>query len=196
MQQRSRLQFLIEVAIFSAIGIVLDQISIKLWFQGGSISLTMVPIILMAFRWGLGGGLLTGLILGVLQMFAGAYIIHPVQGFLDYPAAYTVIGFAGLFAPLVAAAAKKGNKTAMIWAISAGTVLGGILRYVCHVLSGVVFFGATALDLGENVWWYSIVYNAGYMIPSIILTAAVNALIFTAAPRLLKLKQLKLQSVR
>ncbi|SIT93103.1 energy-coupled thiamine transporter ThiT [Edaphobacillus lindanitolerans] len=194
--QRSKLQFLIEVAIFSAIGFVLDQISIKLWFQGGSISLTMVPIILMAFRWGLGGGLLTGLVLGVLQMFAGAYIIHPVQGFLDYPAAFTVIGFAGLFARFVASAAKKDNKAAMIWAISAGTLLGGLLRYACHVLSGVVFFGATALELGDNVWWYSIVYNAGYMIPSIILTAAVNALLFSSAPRLLKQTQLKLQSAR
>ncbi|WP_040224960.1 energy-coupled thiamine transporter ThiT, partial [Bhargavaea cecembensis] len=147
-------------------------------------------------RWGLGGGLLTGLILGGLQTFAGAYIIHPVQGFLDYFGAYMVVGFAALFRPLVVSAAEKGRKTTMIWAIAGGTVLGGILRYAAHVLSGVVFFGATALDLGENVWWYSIAYNAGYMIPSIILTAAVNGFLFSTAPRLLKRENLRLQSAR
>ncbi|MCW1928415.1 energy-coupled thiamine transporter ThiT [Bhargavaea beijingensis] len=186
MQRNKRLQFLIEVAIFSAIGFVLDQISIKLWFQGGSISLTMVPIVLMAFRWGLGGGLLTGLILGILQTFAGAYIIHPVQGFLDYIAAFVVIGAAALLRPMVLRGADSGDKVRMVTGIVIGTVIGGLLRYIMHVLSGVVFFGAAALDAGDNVWWYSIVYNAGYMIPSIILTAAACALLFSTAPRLLK----------
>ncbi|KZE37847.1 energy-coupled thiamine transporter ThiT [Bhargavaea cecembensis] len=186
MQRNSRLQLLIEVAIFSAIGFVLDQISIKLWFQGGSISLTMVPIVLMAFRWGLGGGLLTGLILGILQTFAGAYIIHPVQGFLDYIAAFVVIGAAAFLRPMVVGGADSGNKGRMVTGIVIGTVIGGLLRYVMHVLSGVVFFGAAAIDAGDNVWWYSIVYNAGYMIPSIILTAAACALLFGTAPRLLK----------
>lgn len=77
-----------------AIGLVLDQISFKVWAQGGSVSLVMVPIVLMAFRWGLTAGLTTGLLVGVIQTMFGAYIVHWLQGLLDYGVAFTVVGLA------------------------------------------------------------------------------------------------------
>lgn len=79
---------------FFAIGLVLDQISFKVWAQGGSVSLVMVPIVLMAFRWGLTAGLTTGLLVGVIQTMFGAYIVHWLQGLLDYGVAFTVVGLA------------------------------------------------------------------------------------------------------
>ncbi|CAM5466230.1 Energy-coupled thiamine transporter ThiT OS=Lysinibacillus sphaericus OX=1421 GN=LS41612_03440 PE=4 SV=1 [Lysinibacillus sphaericus] len=73
---KKRLLMLVEIAIFAAVGLVLDQVSFKVWAQGGSVSLVMIPIILMAFRWGLLSGLTTGLLIGVLQTMFGAYIVH------------------------------------------------------------------------------------------------------------------------
>lgn len=51
---RKRLQFLLEVAILGAISFVLDKIGFSMP-QGGSITLSMLPIIVMAFRWGIVG---------------------------------------------------------------------------------------------------------------------------------------------
>ena len=42
--------------------------------NGGSITFAMFPICLYAVRWGLGSGLLSGLVFGLLQLiFDGAY---------------------------------------------------------------------------------------------------------------------------
>jgi len=186
--KRSKLLLLIEVAVFAGIGLVLDMLSISLWFQGGSISLVMVPITLMAIRWGFAGGLSTGLIIGILQILAGrAYILYPVQGFLDYFVAFTVVGLVALVRHKVLQAKKETSKGKIITYVILGTVLGGLSRFFIHVLAGVVFFSEAAE--GQNVWIYSIVYNGGYMIPSIILTAIVCSIIFAAAPQLLEPKK-------
>lgn len=178
-----RLLMLIEIAIFAAIGIILDQLTFKLWAQGGSISLVMVPIILMAIRWGLSAGLATGLLIGLLQMMFGAYILHWAQALLDYGAAFTVVGLAAVVRQPLIKAADSLNKTRMIIFIIVGTVLGGLLRYLAHTLAGVVFFAEYAGT--QNVWAYSIIYNGTYMLPATILTAIVAALLFTSSPKLL-----------
>lgn len=97
---KKRLLMLVEIAIFAAIGLVLDQVSFKVWAQGGSVSLVMVPIMLIAIRWGLVAGLTTGLLVGVMQTMFGAYIVHWLQGLLDYGVAFTVVGLAALCADL------------------------------------------------------------------------------------------------
>lgn len=97
---------LVEIAIFAAIGLVLDQVSFKVWAQGGSVSLVMVPIILIAFRWGLIPGMTTGLLIGVMQTMFGATIVHWLQGTLDYGVAFTVVGLAAVVRRPVLEAAK------------------------------------------------------------------------------------------
>jgi thiamine transporter len=183
--KRSKLLLLIEIAIFAAIGLVLDMLSINLWFQGGSVSLIMVPIVLMSIRWGLVGGLGTGFIIGLLQILSGrAYILLPAQGFLDYFVAFTVVGLAALVRHKVLQAKVDSSRGKLITYVVIGVVIGGLLRFVTHVIAGVIFFSESAE--GQNVWIYSIVYNGGYMIPSIILTAIVCSLIFVTAPRLIE----------
>lgn len=183
--KHSKLLLLIEIAIFAAIGLVLDMLSINLWFQGGSVSLVMVPIVLMSIRWGLVGGLGTGFIIGLLQILSGrAYILLPAQGFLDYFVAFTVVGLAALVRHKVLQAKLDSSRGKLILYVVIGVVIGGLLRFVTHVIAGVIFFSESAE--GQNVWIYSIVYNGGYMIPSIILTAIVCSLIFVTAPRLIE----------
>ncbi|MBG9454236.1 thiamine biosynthesis protein ThiT [Lysinibacillus sphaericus] len=181
-----KLLMLVEIAIFAAIGLVLDQVSFKVWAQGGSVSLVMVPIMLIAFRWGLIPGMVTGLLIGVMQTMFGAYIIHWLQGTLDYGVAFTVVGLAAVVRGPVLEAAKDLNKKKMALYIILGTVLAGFLRYAAHTIGGAVFFAEYAGD--QNAWVYSIIYNGTYMLPATILTAIVGVLLFTAAPQLMQRK--------
>lgn len=181
---RKRLQFLLEVAILGAISFVLDQIGVTAP-QGGSITLSMLPIIVMAFRRGISAGMLTGLTSGALQMITGGRIYHIVQAILDYLVAYTLVGVAAVTLAWLWSSKTKGHKKSMVTAIVVGTVIGGFLRFFIHFIGGMVFFGSYAPP-GQPVWLYSLLYNAGYMIPSIILSALVAALLFTSAPRLLQ----------
>ena len=181
---KKRLLMLVEIAIFAAIGLVLDIISFQIGANGGSVSLVMVPIVLIAFRWGLGAGLTTGLLLGVMQAMFGGYIMHWFQAILDYGVAFTVVGLAAIVRKPVLEAAANLDKKKMTIYIAVGTVFAGLLRYLSHSLAGIVFFAPA----GENPYIFSLVYNGTYMLPATILTAVVCVLLFTAAPQLMQRK--------
>jgi thiamine transporter len=185
MKQKQTL-FLVEVAVFSALAYLLDLFSgflfSRIWPQGGSVSIAMVPVFLMAFRWGIKGGAITGLLLGLLQFILGfSQIFHPVQGIIDYLVAFTVLGFAGIFARQIQENIRNGYKKKWIGLIIAGTFLGSLLRFIAHFFSGWVFFGVWAPE-GQPAWLYSLIYNGTYMIPSMILSAIITILVIGYAP--------------
>lgn len=71
-----KLRALCEGAVLVAVAEILSFI--KLWEMpwGGSVVLSMVPLVLYAVRWGLGPGLLSGFVFGVLQfVFDGGFAI-------------------------------------------------------------------------------------------------------------------------
>jgi thiamine transporter len=181
---RKRLIFLLEVAILGAISFVLDQIGFKMP-QGGSVTLSMLPIIVMAFRWGFVGGMLTGFVSGLLQLLLFPYVLNPLQASLDYFVAYTLVGLAAITGGWLLRSSAEKLKGSMAIAIIVGTVFGGLLRFLIHFIGGIVFFGEFAPE-GQPVWLYSLIYNGSYMLPSIILSAIVTIILFTSAPRLLK----------
>jgi len=168
---RKETKFIAEVSYFTALGIVFDIICGALfsfaWLEGGSISIAMLPIYLMAFRWGLKGGVTTGVLIGVLQLIwaPGSYKIHWLQVLLDYPIAYGVVGLAGLFTKIIT---TSNNKKQILYIILA-MVFSGLLRLLSHTISGLYF--------GLN-WWGSFIYNVGYMGPSIIICVIILLLIF------------------
>ncbi|MFZ0474417.1 MAG: ECF transporter S component, partial [Halobacillus sp.] len=121
--QNRRVLFMVEVAIFSALAILLDIIpflSFKLWAQGGSVSFAMVPVFIMAFRWGVRGGVLTGLLLGFYQILTGAIIITPMQTVIDYILAFAVIGLAGVVAKPLWNSIKEDHKKSLVMWIAIG----------------------------------------------------------------------------
>ena len=185
--QSKRTLFIIEIAIFTALALILDLLpflSFKVWAQGGSISFAMIPIFIVAFRWGLKGGLISGFLLGILQVATGtAWIAHPVQGLLDYPVAFLVLGFAGLLAPAVQTALKNNNTKRFISMVTLGVLIGVTLRFIAHFVSGVVFF--ESLIDGMNIWVYSLVYNSSYLIPSFIINVAAVSFLFNKRPNLI-----------
>lgn len=184
--QSRKLLFLIEVAIFTALALLLDilPISFKIWAQGGSVSFAMIPIFIVAFRWGLKGGLLSGFLWGVLQIATGdANILTPLQGFIDYALAFTVLGFAGVFAKQVQESVKEGKTKVYLTYITIGVLLGSALRFLAHYVAGIVFFGS-AVE-GQPAWLYSLIYNASYMFPSFVLSAVIVFFLFHKQPRAL-----------
>ncbi|MBT2684770.1 energy-coupled thiamine transporter ThiT [Bacillus sp. ISL-37] len=185
MKQKQTL-FLVEIAVFSALAYLLDLFSgflfSRIWPQGGSVSIAMVPVFLMAFRWGVKGGAITGLLLGLLQFILGfSQIYHPVQGFIDYLVAFTVLGIAGIFARQIKDSIQNSDKKKWIGFIIAGTFIGSLLRFIAHFFSGWIFFGVWAPE-GQPAWLYSIIYNGTYMLPSMILSAIIVILVISYAP--------------
>lgn len=172
MQNKFSTRMLAEIGVAVALAVVLNFL--KLWRmpQGGSISLEMLPVLVIAFRWGLGAGMFSGLAYGLLQLMFGAYIIHPVQLIMDYPLPYMVLGVAGMFK------IRKDDiiqPLKMFWAV----LVASALRLIVHILSGVIFFSSYAPE-GQNVWLYSTIYNATFLIPTTIITYIVLIIIMKA----------------
>lgn len=182
-----RILFLVEVAIFSALAILLDIIpflSFKLWAQGGSVSFAMVPVFIIAFRWGIKGGMATGLLFGIYQILMGAYIMTPLQTILDYIVAFAVIGLAGVVAKPLWGAISANNRRSLVMWIVVGCFVGSLFRFFGHFVAGIVFYGKFAPS-GQPVWLYSLLYNGGYMLPAFILSAVIISLLLMKRPKLL-----------
>lgn len=122
--------------------------------QGGSLTLASgLPIILFAYLYGPKHGLTVAFAYSLLQLLQGVYSVGLIQFLLDYPLAFTAFGLAGFY------------RKNMI----PGIVTGYLVRLMCHVISGVVFFGHYALDMGFDPVPYSIAYNALFLIPEMIM---------------------------
>lgn len=137
-------------ALLVALSIILNQLVIFRMPQGGSITaFSMVPIALCAYFFGVRRGLMAGMCVGLIDLIFNPYVIHPVQLLLDYPLAFGALAFGGIFA-----ARKNG--------LIEGYIFGIICRYICAVLSGVIFFGEYAPE-GFNAWTWSLWYNFTYL---------------------------------
>ncbi|WP_283152246.1 energy-coupled thiamine transporter ThiT [Guptibacillus hwajinpoensis] len=179
MKKDNRLLLLVEIALMAAVGVILDLLSLRLWPNGGSVSLAMVPIFLIAYRRGLGAGLTTGLLVGLLQpLIVPPFYVHPIQFLLDYPIAFMVVGMAGIFSVKVDEAKRK-----RITMIILGCLTGSLLRLVSHFISGVIWFGEMAPE-GTPVALYSFLYNASYLLPTAAVSIVVLALLSHQAPKL------------
>lgn len=167
---------LIESAILIAIAAVLNEFaSFKAsWAFGGSVTFgSMIPLALICWRWGTRQGLFGAFVFALLQLILGAsnvaYGQSPLQmaaiALLDYLVAYTVYGLTAVFR------GKGKNEPA---AIASGIVLAGVLRFICHFISGWMIWDALwPNEKGMSGALYSLVYNGGYMLPDILIAVAI-----------------------
>ena len=142
---------------------------------GGSITLvSWLPIALFSYIYGTKKGLLIGFLYGVLQSIQDPYIIHPAQFIIDYPLAFSMVGFAGALR-----FSKAFDKIPQLkFALS--SLIAGSLRFFCHVLSGVFAFGAYAVDAGASSFWaYSLAYNS-YVFVDIALVVVAGAILLSS----------------
>lgn len=139
---------------------------------GGSVDLVMIPLILCAIRWGAGWGLGVGLVFGTAKFFlAGGAAINWQSMLLDYSIAYMLVGLAGVLY----------RKPKMAWLAA---LIGCLGRFLVHFVSGVTIYATSVEDIMglhmTNVWLYSLLYNATYMLPNTVI--AVLACLLLSGP--------------
>lgn len=180
------LRVLVESAIMVALATVLSFVKVYEAPYGGSVTLlSMAPIILLSLRRGVKTGLAAGFVSSLIQLLLGLNNVAwvPTPGgivlcvLFDYLVPFTVLGLAGMFRK---AKFTKNETTNMIVTAALGTLIVCLLRYACHILSGVVVWYALDLEWEANnpthivnlygPWLFSAIYNGSFMIPEIIET--------------------------
>jgi thiamine transporter len=152
-----RVKILAEATVFIALTIVLKDALPPLYHmpQGGSVTIAgLVPLLWFALRRGIKYGVFAGVVYGMIHaILPGSYIIHPIQGLLDYPLAFAALGLAGAM-----------KKTPIV-----GIAVGIVGRFLCSFAAGIVYFTSFSIDgvIG------SATYNGIYLIPEFIITAIV-----------------------
>jgi len=144
-----------EMAIAIALSTVLSFIKVFQMPQGGSITAaSMIPIIYLALRNRPKVALTGAILYGLVQFMIEPFFVHPAQFLFDYPLAFGALGVATFI-----------KKYPLI-----GATTGVALRFICHFLSGFIFFGMYAPE-GINPIYYSAIYNGSYLLPELIVTA-------------------------
>ncbi len=165
-------RILVESAVMIALATVLSLIKPVDLPYGGSVTLaSMFPIILISYRYGVGRGLAAGLVYGIIQQLLGintlSYVSTPQSIIavilLDYIVAFLVCGLGGMFRKTVK------NQAA---ALTLGSIVVCILRYICHVISGATVWAGISIPTAAALG-YSFIYNATYMLPETIVLVIV-----------------------
>ena len=157
--------------VFSAMAIALATVVatvIKLPSlpNGGSTTLfSMLIVCLVGYWYGAATGVIAAVAYGILQFITGPYVVHPAQVLLDYPLAFGALGLSGFFCQ------KKHG-------LIAGYLTGVLGRFICHMISGLIFYTTYVDSLQGNIAavWASTVYNLSYILPEAILTLVLLSL--------------------
>lgn len=150
-------------AVAMALALVTSFIKVASLPMGGSITLfSMFFMCFIGYLYGPKIGIMTGVAYGILQLIIEPYIYAPLQVLLDYPLAFGALGMSGFFSK------KK-------FGLTTGVIVGILGRYICHVVSGYVFFASYAPE-GMNPMIYTLGYNATYILPELIATVIVVSL--------------------
>lgn len=172
----TRTKAICEAAIMVALAVILGQLRLYRWPNGGSITLAILPLVFFAVRHGMGWGFLAGFVYGALDYVVGQGIsIDWTTIICDYFLAYGLLGLgAGLF---------KGRR----WSACFGTLLGGALMFLSSYLVGVFVWGKWMPDefLGMTMttpWFYSFLYNISWAGPCMVLTLAVFVIFYRIKP--------------
>ena len=147
------IHILINISLMLTLAIILSEIRLYHLPQGGSVTLGgLMPILMLSFRYGAEVGTLAGFLFGLITIIQDPFIVHPVQVLFDYPLPVMAMGIAGLFQER----------------IFLGTILAFAGNYICHFISGVVFFSSYAPE-GTSAVIYSLITNATYIVPETII---------------------------
>ena len=216
--KKKNLYWLVESAVMIALAAVLELVAKMIIPEmpfGGQVTIvSMLPVVLVGWKYGIGKGIITGFVYSLVQMALGvktiSSLILPASDdylggignivlmfIFDYIVAYTVLGLGAIFKNKI-----KNNSISL--SLGAFTVLS--LRYISHIISGYILYGAWAewfftqdgfYSWGQTIMntytgnalslVYSIVYNGFYMIPEIIITTIV-AVIIGKIPQITKTK--------
>jgi thiamine transporter len=130
---------------------------------GGSVTLaSFVPIMIYAYAFGPTKGFVVGLIHGLLNFIEDPYILSPATFVFDYLLAFMSVGVMGFFG-------KMPRKEREVLPIVLGAVCVFSIRFISHLLSGMIFFDAFGASSGFPAWAstnsfvYSLIYQCTYI---------------------------------
>ena len=182
---------LTESAVMLAVATVLSMLAlVDMPFGGKLTPVSMLPIFIIVYRYGMGWGFVVSFTYGLIQMVLGldnlSYATNWVAAvaiiLLDYLVAYGVLGFGALFR----------KKLKYQWLeFSLGVTVGCVLRFLCHYLTGITVWADPSGELPVPL--FSMLYNGGYMLPELIATVVVGILLTNVfdltSPSLKKVKK-------
>lgn len=161
-------KMIVEGGISIALATVLSLIVLFRMPLGGSVTLaSRLPLVIFSIRWGFKKGLLASALFGLVQIAMGGYVIHPVQGFLDYIVSFALMAVSGI------KFSDNFSKKAFIPSI----ILAFILSGAANVVSGMIYFYdmTTAMEAGFNSF---LLYNLSYNYSFLALDCAILLLVF------------------
>lgn len=174
---KNRTRYLVESALMIAVATVLNEYTkfIPMPLGGGVTICSMLPLVLISFRFGWKRGTFTAGAFSLLQLLFGldnvAYATSALMSagiiLLDYLVPYTVIGLASCV---------PGKRLERRYVL--GIVLTFALRLVCHFITGWWIWDALwPNEFGMVAPIYSLVYNGSYMLGEMVLTSIVALLL-------------------
>ncbi len=180
-QSRQAIRYIAECAVMLALAIALSYVRLFPMPLGGSITpASMLPIIVIALRYGWKGGLPVSFLFSLFQITQalidgdvfpycetlGTVVICVL---FDYLLPFAVLGLAGLIFDIVK---KRTRATAYI-----GTAAVIVLRYAFHFVAGVAIWGQWAPD-GMGPFLYSFLYQGALLLPELLITHVVASVLY------------------
>ncbi len=155
---------MVNIAMIAVLASVLSLFELFRMPRGGSVTLYLIPLFFAAVNEGVKTNVIIATITATLQILLGGYILNPIQIILDY------------YLPVLLIC------TSQIFPFNRYVNLGisSLMAMGSYVVSGMVFF--------DVPFGASIIYNASFFVPTIIL----NMIVFAAInPRLSKVYKAK-----
>lgn len=173
----------IEGTIIAALAIVLSLIPTNIG-PSFTVSLGAIPLTLYAFRRGFVPAVYAGFLWGILHFVVGnAYILSPLQGFIEYFIAFAFAGVAGLFASSIQKAWQMDSVVKINLLIIAGTFAGTMSRFFWHFIAGYFYWGSYAPE-GMSVFWYAFVTQILSGAITAVFASVVLMIVYKTAPKL------------
>ena len=179
--RKTRTRWLVESAIMIAVATALNEYTkvIPMPFGGGVTICSMLPLVVLSFRFGPKPGVISALAFSLLQAVFGmdnvAYATSALMAagivLLDYIVPYTVIGLAGVF--------NQKDRDLRVNLVL-GIVVTFALRLACHFITGWWIWDALwPNEFGWTAPFYSFAYNGSYMGAEIVLTCVVAWILYS-----------------
>ncbi|MCD8195175.1 MAG: energy-coupled thiamine transporter ThiT [Coprobacillus sp.] len=161
---------IVEIAMLVALAIILDLpiFKIRISLTGGSISLAMLPLIILCLRKGFVKGFIScGIIYGLLDCMIDGYgfITFP----LDYLLGFGLLALVGLFRKWIFNKKKKVTFMGVLFLILS-LLVAMVGRTLASTLSGIFIY--------EMTFWPSLVYQLTYIGPSFFLVLVVLLILY------------------